>query len=616
MDTQSTPSSPAVGGETLTELHVFWGVALLLLCVWALFWNIGQPALIEPDEGRNAEIAREILLLKDWVTPHYNFLPRLDKPILFFDLIALFYSLFGISEWSARLPSALAALGCLLLTYRFSLALFGRTAALWSSLILLTSVEFFALSQIVILDMLLAFMLTLGYSCFFLGQIAIDNGKSRTQFLCMYLAFGIATLIKGPIGFILPAGVIGFYILATRHWMLLRRLELSLGSLLFLVTVSSWYLLAEFQNPGYLRHFLLEENFARFLTDRFHRTQPSYFYLLALPAGFFPWSVLLPNAVVSLWKPSLKREQLYLISWIVVPLLFFSLSSSKMAHYILPIFPPLSIILGSMVAESFRNDRTKPISTAAFPAIAFLLLTLILITAMVWPEVVSAAAGIQFQFVPALAPVSLGTACGVVLLSILMLVIEQTRLQSVPSGVYFATMAAFTLFILFSPVVMMAMSEHRSSRSLAAEAAPYIAAGDRLVLYGGYPSSLPFYLKIQQPISIVGSAGKHRVLGSDYIASRRPPPAAGYSNVLYTDDEFRVLWKNSNSCMLAFVNWGAFSRFKQLVASPFFVLLSSGDTVLIANNKSTGHEFDNGCLIPDTKNNGSARWSASVRARS
>ena len=106
MDTQSTPSSPAVGGETLTELHVFWGVALLLLCVWALFWNIGQPALIEPDEGRNAEIAREILLLKDWITPHYNFLPRLDKPILFFDLIALFYNLFGISEWSARLPSA------------------------------------------------------------------------------------------------------------------------------------------------------------------------------------------------------------------------------------------------------------------------------------------------------------------------------------------------------------------------------------------------------------------------------------------------------------------------------------------------------------------------------
>ena len=111
------------------EPSAFWVMALFIFFVWVLFSNLGGTALFEPDEGRNAEIAREILLLKDWVTPHYDFIPRLDKPMLFFDLVALSYKLFGISEWSARLPSALAALGCLLLTYRFSRALWARSVA-------------------------------------------------------------------------------------------------------------------------------------------------------------------------------------------------------------------------------------------------------------------------------------------------------------------------------------------------------------------------------------------------------------------------------------------------------------------------------------------------------
>jgi predicted membrane-bound mannosyltransferase len=110
----------------------YWTIALFIFSVWVFVSNLGVAALIEPDEGRNAEIAREILLLRDWVTPHYDFIARLDKPILFFDLVALSYKVFGISEWSARLPSALTAFGCLSLTYFLSRSLFGRWAALWS----------------------------------------------------------------------------------------------------------------------------------------------------------------------------------------------------------------------------------------------------------------------------------------------------------------------------------------------------------------------------------------------------------------------------------------------------------------------------------------------------
>ena len=152
-----------------SEPSQYWTVGLLLFGISILLLNLGGAALFEPDEGRNAEIAREILLLKDWVTPHYDFIPRLDKPMLFFGLVALSYKLFGISEWAARLPSALAALACLCITYRFASSLFGRRAGLWSALILLSSMEFFAMSRAVLMDMTLTCFVSLALWSFCLG---------------------------------------------------------------------------------------------------------------------------------------------------------------------------------------------------------------------------------------------------------------------------------------------------------------------------------------------------------------------------------------------------------------------------------------------------------------
>lgn len=369
--------------------------------------------------------------------------------------------------------------------------------------------------------MLLAFFLTCGLSCFLLGRIAAD-GKRRAYLFCMYIAFGAATLTKGPIGFLLPAMVIVSYLLATRNWSLLRRMELPLGIPLFLLTASSWYLLAEFLNPGYLRHFLLQENFARFATNRFHRTQPWYFYFLALPAGFFPWSALLPGAVTSLRRRLLGGEHLYLVLWTALPLLFLSLSSSKMVHYILPIFPPLAIFVGAAVAEAFHESRVR---TMAFPTIAFLLFSLLLMIVLVWPGVLPAVSMINVAPGGAHGPVvAVGS---LFLLLILVVGIERNRLRRKPAGIYFATIAAFTLFLLLVPVITVPISNYRSSQSLAERAERYIAASDQLVLYGGYPSSLPFYLRITKPILVAWSGDKSQVLGSDYIDAELPVDKTG-----------------------------------------------------------------------------------------
>ena len=186
---------------------------LCLVCVAVLFVNLGSADFFEPDEGRNAEKAREILLLNDWVTPHENFLPVLDKPMFFYWLVALSYKIFGIAEWSARLPSIVFALGCLFLVYHFARQWWGSWAAMWSVLILLTSVEFFLLARIVRSDMTLTFCVTLAL-CSFYSAIHAENEKAKKlHCLLMYGALGAGTLVKGLIGLVIPGMVFFVYLL-------------------------------------------------------------------------------------------------------------------------------------------------------------------------------------------------------------------------------------------------------------------------------------------------------------------------------------------------------------------------------------------------------------------
>src|SRR5262245_7869552 len=138
----------------------------------------------------------------------------------------------------------------------------------------------------------------------------------------MYAAIGVATLVKGPIGAAIPALVIFFYLLISRRWQLLARMEIVRGALLFFAIAAPWYIWAEIKNPGYLRYFLWEENFLRFLTPHFQRDKPGYYYLVVIAVGFTPWSVLIPSMVKTLWQKGLADRDLFLLIWIVAPLIF------------------------------------------------------------------------------------------------------------------------------------------------------------------------------------------------------------------------------------------------------------------------------------------------------
>lgn len=585
MNGSSARSLPVDGVNTKTADPIrCWTGVLFVFSAWILFANLGGAALFEPDEGRNAEIAREIVILKDWITPHYDFIPRLDKPILYFDLVAVSYKLFGISEGSARLPSALAALGCILLTYGFARSLYGYWAALWSALILLTSGGFFGLSRIVILDMLLTLFITAALCCFFWGRDAVERGKGKIQFLTMYAAMGAATLTKGPIGFLIPGAVIFCYLFLAKKWMLLRHMEFGRGIPLFLLTTVPWYFLVELRNPGYLNYFFWQENVARFTTSHFKRSGPWYYFIAALSAGFLPWTVLLPSAIVRYWKRWRDEELLFLILWVALPVVFFSLSSAKLFHYILPVYPALAIIGGRYTADILTDSPNKfswlPLCAAGF----YFLTSALVVFVALKPDFLSAQVTGYVHTAFDRIPIQL--VIGMVVAVMLVLSGIQWSLWRKQGFLFPVTCAGFMLFVLCAEPIVATVAVHRSSKGLAEKASPLVRDEDQLVIYDGYQSSLPFYLKIERPIWVVWSGTKSKVLGSDYVARREPEPAAGYGPVLLTYEEFAERWSLSQRRLVVFVDNGAVDRFEQLIGDRAQVVLQSGETLVLENRKS------------------------------
>jgi 4-amino-4-deoxy-L-arabinose transferase-like glycosyltransferase len=201
----------------------------------------------------------------------------------------------------------LAALGCFALVYRFARIRWGGWEALWSGLILISGVEFFILSRVVIFDMSLTFCITLALYSFYEAAHADQPMRRRIYCLLMYGGLAAGTLIKGLVGLLIPGLIIFFYLLIANRWSTLRSIYLIPGALLFLALVGPWYVLAEARNAGFLRYYLWDEHFGRFATSSFDREQPWYFFLAVLAIGFLPWSMLLPSVIKRHWSQSLKE---------------------------------------------------------------------------------------------------------------------------------------------------------------------------------------------------------------------------------------------------------------------------------------------------------------------
>ncbi|UCD25524.1 MAG: glycosyltransferase family 39 protein, partial [Gemmatimonadota bacterium] len=339
-----------------------WLVVAVLICLFGLTYNFSGYALLEPDEGRNAEVAREIAASNDYVLPHLNGLPYLDKPIFFFAAGAIAMEVLGPTVLAARLPSLVFTVATLTLVGWFGNRLLGKHGG-WIAVIATAATPFtLAYSRTVIFDSTVTFFIVLALMSFYLAFESAEtrdaarvtkpsastkpSGSGWTIVAWAAMAFGVLT--KGPIALAVPLMVAVPFMLWRRQW---RAVLDPLSVIVFVALIAPWVFAVLRQVPDFLHYVLVTETAQRLTTDELQRTGPFWYFLAILPAAALPWSVI----ALASWRSLAWRDRygnmdgriVYLLLWIVVPLIFFSLSQSKRPQYVLPLVPAIAMLVAA-----------------------------------------------------------------------------------------------------------------------------------------------------------------------------------------------------------------------------------------------------------------------------
>ncbi|MBI5921654.1 MAG: glycosyltransferase family 39 protein [Betaproteobacteria bacterium] len=335
-----------------------------MLAIFAVVWfgTLDYRKLIKPDEGRYAEIPREMVATGDWLTPRLNGLKYFEKPALQYWATATAFTLFGEHHWTARLWSALTGFLGILVTFFTTRRLWGSTPALYAAGVLGSSLLWVMIGHVNTLDMGVSFFLSSAIFCFVLAQRdQAPAGENRWYMRLAWLALALSVLSKGLIGLLLPAGTLVLYTLWQRDLGLWRRLHLLSGLGLLLAVTAPWFIAVSLANPEFARFFFIHEHFERFLTKVHGRYQPLWYFIPVLLVGMLPWLVALFAALRQACQAepqSRFQPQRFLLLWCLVVFGFFSVSSSKLASYILPLFPALAVLVGLYLAKlAQRNAR-------------------------------------------------------------------------------------------------------------------------------------------------------------------------------------------------------------------------------------------------------------------
>ena len=329
------------------QKETFLIIILVGICLTLFFFRLGAGPMGDIDEAMHASTSKDMVLSGDWVTPRYNGENFYDKPPLHNWLVAISFLVFGFTEFAARLPAALLGLGCVMITYWLARRMFGPAAALLSALVLATSAEYIVLSRVVVHDISLAFCDTLALTLFFIGYKSERHRKPA--FLIGYAALGFAVLAKGPVGLAIPMMIIGLFLIYKRQLRFLKEMQIGWGILIFLAVAAPWYILISLRNPDYTEYFFLKQNIGSFLSQQSRHPKPFYYYIPVLMGGLFPWSLFLPLAVYRAFRKRSAENGdglIFALIWFGVVFIFFSLASSKLGTYILPLFPAASVLVG------------------------------------------------------------------------------------------------------------------------------------------------------------------------------------------------------------------------------------------------------------------------------
>jgi len=372
------PSIRDMAFRDLTFRKFSWAVLILLTLYVCYFSHLGAFGFIGPDEPRYAWIARDMAETGDWVTPRLYGKPWFEKPVFYYWSAALCFKLFGVNETSARLPSAICALLATLALAWLALRVGGWSSARWVLLLLPSTVGMIGFSHAASTDMPFSAALSIAMVCAAValgvvsseelfpedsreGQNLVRRAKKNVYLSLALFGFflGIAVLAKGPAALILAGGAILLWAASTKHWHEALRLFHPIAIAPFFLTCLPWYGWCAHRNPEFFRVFIIEHNFKRYLTPEFQHIQPFWYYVPITIIALLPWLFWLVWFAVrepSKSESTAERSQiLFVTAWGVFPILFFSLSKSKLPGYILPAVLPLGFLLSVAGARALKS---------------------------------------------------------------------------------------------------------------------------------------------------------------------------------------------------------------------------------------------------------------------
>lgn len=482
-----------------------YAVLALLLSV-AFLATLGTRPLFNPDEARYAEIPREMLAGGDWVIPHINGLAYIEKPPLQYWATAVVFKLFGPSEFTARLYTALCALGSLGLVWVMGRAAGGERRAWRAAAALSGMVLFLLLGQLVTLDMSLTFYLTCALAAFLQAQRTQAPGSNRGWMLLAWGVTALGVLTKGIVAAAIPVAVLVLYSLCARDFKPWRRLHVAWGLPLFLIVSVPWHWLAVLKLDDFLQFYFVHEHFARYLTPEAQRVQPWWFFIAVFCLGSMPWILPALRVAAFGWRakpaPGQFNESLFLWIWVAFICVFFSFSDSKLAPYILPAMPALALLIAGLPAAQFKADLTRTALLTVCMGVALGL------ASFDWPQIVPA--GSRAPFFLALRQ-SIAVAAVLIALPGIFVLIQQGR-----------DLTRATLF-LGAGWCLAGLALMRGAAAVApiysglelAQGIPAQAAAAPVYTVGTYDQSLPFYLN--RTVRLVHYRGE-----LDYGLKRRP----------------------------------------------------------------------------------------------
>jgi 4-amino-4-deoxy-L-arabinose transferase-like glycosyltransferase len=341
---------------------------LVAFCGFLFFYGLGAFGLLGADEPRYAQVAREMLDRSDWVTPTLQGKPWLEKPVLYYWQAMLSFRAFGITDQAARLPAAFDA-AMLIAALYFFLRRFRPGSELDGALITASCAGVIGFAHAAATDMPLAATFAIAL----LAWYAWYESRQHIYLAAFYISLALGTLAKGPVAPALAAVIIFLFVAVKRDWRAISRTLWLPGIALYLAVMLPWYIAVQLRNPEFFRVFILEHNLARFSQDVYHHRQPFWFYLPVFLLAMMPWTLGLILAVAErarlIWSEGKDKEAfsspedswpLFLLIWMLVPILFFSASQSKLPGYILPAVPAGALLVAEYLAA--RRGEEKKLS--------------------------------------------------------------------------------------------------------------------------------------------------------------------------------------------------------------------------------------------------------------